>query len=120
MSISTYIKIKTCNKFHIKKSEVEFIHISQRVKLSANPAELQAKFAENEEQRADFYRDTTENCNSCLITPTQCDEPRKNPKCINITQVKNWPSHVNSMYKNTMGTCLKGYIKRHYCVRYNP
>ena len=40
-----------------------------------------------------------ENDNSCLITATHYEELIKNPKCFNITPVKDWPSPVNSMYE---------------------
>ena len=67
----------------------------------------QVKFAENEEQRAEFYREATENGNSFLITPTQSEELRKNPKRFNITPVKGCPSPVNSMHKEHYGDMFK-------------
>ena len=96
-------KMKACNQCHIKKSEVEFTKskaVCKYCRAAIIKAErTQAKFAENEEQRAEFYREATDNGNSCLITLTQYEELRKNPKCFNITPVKDWPSPVNSMYK---------------------
>ena len=58
MSISTYIKMKACNQCHIKKSEVEFTK-GKAVCKSCRAAIIKAgrtqvKFAENEEQRAEF------------------------------------------------------------------
>ena len=58
-----------------------------------------AKFAENEEQHAVFYRQATEKDNRCLITPTQYEELRKYLMRFNITPMKDWPSPVNSMCK---------------------
>ena len=92
MSISTYIKMKSCNLCQIKKSEVEFTKgkaVCKSCRAAIIKAErTQAKFAENEEQRTEFYREAMENGNICLITPTQYEELRKNPKRFNITPVK--------------------------------
>ena len=47
----------------------------------------------------EFYIEATDSGNSCLITPSQYKELGKNQMRFNITLVKDWPSPVNSMYK---------------------
>ena len=67
--------------------------VSKSCRASITKAErTRAKIAENEEQRAEFYREAMENGNNCLVTPTQYEELRKNLKRFNITLVKDWPS----------------------------
>ena len=46
----------------------------------------QTKFAENEEQRAECYREAMENGNSCLITPTQYKELKKESNSLILPQ----------------------------------
>ena len=71
-------KMQTCNKCHIKKSKVEFTKgkaVCKSCRTAIIKAERsQAKFAENEEQRAEIYREATDNGNSCLITLTQYED----------------------------------------------
>ena len=57
--------------------------------------------------RQEFYREATENDNSCLITPTQYEELIKNTMRFDITPVKDWPSRLNTMYKEHYKTCSK-------------
>ena len=61
--------MKTCNQCHIKKSDVEFAKGKVVCKscrdAKIKPERIQAKFAENEEQCAEFYREAAENGSNC-------------------------------------------------------